>query len=91
MATHSTRKQIRLTRSERATLKAYAARQGMSTAQVVRDWLDDFVKNGSDIERNVVASFRLEPELLAAAEKKAREEYDIPVGDIIHHEIARLR
>lgn len=88
------RKGLRLTPSELALLKAYAAKEKLTVTEVVHRWVRDFLKNGTDAEpkvENPVLNLKVDVELFEAAEREARVGYGVTLNDVIHHEIARLR
>ncbi|UDL15449.1 hypothetical protein SEA_PEPE25_74 [Microbacterium phage Pepe25] len=86
------RKRISLTEAEQARAKEFAAFEGAKLSGLFREWILNFLKNGSDyvaptmVETQIV----IDPAIADAAEKKAREEYGCSLRDIIRFEIAEL-
>lgn len=84
-----TQKGFRLTPSETTRLEAYAAKHSTTKSAVIRDWLDDLIENGSDVEPTKIVRILIDPEKGSAAEEAARA-LGVGLRDVVRHEIARL-
>ncbi|QUE25365.1 hypothetical protein SEA_FIZZLES_71 [Microbacterium phage Fizzles] len=86
------RKEIKTTLAESNRMRELASAQGLKVSALGRQWIEDFVKNGSSFvatpEGKTSVQILLDPQLLVAAERKAQEEYGVPLSDIIRHNIA---
>lgn len=87
------RKRVSLTEAEIAKVREFAVLNGSgSSSSVVREWIENFLKHGSDyvapnmVELQVV----IDPEIAAAAETKARDEYGCSIRDIVRFEISEI-
>lgn len=86
------RKQINLPQSERRTLRDFAHISGASESSVGREWIENFLANGSDYKPDPDDKVQIiiDRETAEAAERKAREEYGVGLREIIRFEIAEI-
>lgn len=82
------RKSFHISKSDIALI----AEQG-HVSEVGRGWIEDFLENGTDYIAPEMGKMQvvIDPEVVAAAERKARAEYGVGLTEIIRHKIAALR
>lgn len=86
------RKQILLPEDELALVQQFAALSGTSASAVGAEWIENFLKNGSEYVAPVSGRLQIivNRDVAEAAEQKAREEYGCSLRDIIRFEIGEL-
>lgn len=87
------RKNLNLTETETAVMRDHAAELGVSISSLGREWLFDFIENGSDFVKPKLHRVQVlaESEVLAQAEAIAKRDYDATLTDIIRRKIQSLR
>lgn len=86
------RKRVSLTKTEVAKAKELAVLEGSNLSALFREWVEIFLEHGSDYvaPEMVEVQIVIDPEVAAAAEAKAREEYGCSLRDIIRFEISEI-
>lgn len=88
-------KQFRLPAADAQQMREFAAIAGGSVSETGREWITNFLENGSDLvvtkDPGVKVQVFVDGDIAAAAERKAREEYGCSLRDVILHEIAETR
>lgn len=87
------RKNLTLTEAEVAVMQQHAAELGVSVSSLGREWLFDFIENGTDFAKPKQRRIQIlaESEILTQAEVIARRDYDATLTDIIRRKIQLLR
>lgn len=85
-------KQLRIPQEEIDKAAAFAALNDQALSSLGRSWIEDFVEHGSDYVAPAMGKMHIvaDPELIAKAEAKAREEHGCSLREIIRYEISQI-
>lgn len=89
------RRNFDFTTTEARAIEQEAASLGVSVSALGRAWIEDFLDNGADLEKQEPTTLRrvqvlVNDETLAAATAKAQEEYGVNLIDILRLRISQL-
>lgn len=88
----NTRKSYQLPGSAVAKATEFAALNGASLGSLITEWAEAFVEHGSDYVPDPPAVVQAwgDPEVFAAAEQRAREEFGVGFREILMFEISEI-